>query len=576
MKTVLFLLVLMTCWTPALTQAQDAAFPLPAPLYLLTSQHQVLHVDPQTGEQTVITPEGQRVLDFDIAPDGEWIVYRTTDSMVIVSEMATGSGYVLEFDAAGPSTSGPAQTLAWSPDVTAIAYIVADGVRIAELGAGDYGAPVLSTIQGPWIEFYWADAGTIIASDLAGHTTRITGTRDHWTVEAVSGVDVRAQPPILSYLSAEGVWLDNQTLIPRTAGALAYAWGPPLPPVVDGLVMFDNVYYLAADAQGIAQVWQLPQTGDAPHPLTAESVDVTDYAISPDQREIAYIVADRLIITDLQGADRRSVATLQPGNNPPSLDWDHTGTRLAFHDGRGVWTVPADGSLPQRVLVTNQRPANSADTTNTTTYIDPRWSPNDMRLLVMTVYWENVGLSVIDVATGTITPLSGGVGFQSRWTGDNRVLTWNAQWGFTAPGLFLIDPAQPDADPVLVFASGITVTQRARGDWLVLLGSTGQVGPQYLHLVGAAALDGPFQPVAGNTAGGFAANPQISAPEDSGAILVAGLRGLTYTAQGQARGNLVIINMSTGESVQIQTNGSVWNVTWGQRKIQDVEPDSGD
>jgi hypothetical protein len=449
--------------------------------------------------------------------------------------------------------------------VTAIAYIVTDGVRIAELGAGDYGAPVLSTIQGPWIEFYWADAGTIIASDLAGKTTRISGTHDQWTVEAVSGVDVRAQPSILSYLTADGVWLDNQTLIPRTAGALAYTWGPPSPPVVDGLVMHDNLYYLAADAQGIAQVWQLPQTGDAPRPLTAESVDVAAYAISPDQREIAYIVADRLIVTDLQGADRRSVATLEPGTNPPSLDWDHTGTRLAFHDGRGVWTVPADGSLPQRVMVTNQRPANQADAVNVQLYIDPRWSPDDMHLLVGIAHWEGGGLGVIDVAAGSMTPLPGLAGGQGCWTDDGRVLVWEPYWGFVAPGLFVIDPANPNAELVPVLEPGtpvMNVTQGVRGDWIVLLGSSAQTGPQYLHLVGAAALDGPFKPVAGNTAGGFAGNPRLAVP-DSGAILVAGLRGMTYTDQGQARGDLVIINMSTGESVQIQTNGSVWNVTWG-------------
>ena len=28
--------------------------------------------------------------------------------------------------------------------------------------------------------------------------------------------------------------------------------------------------------------------------------------------------------------------------------------------------------------------------------------------------------------------------------------------------------------------------------------------------------------------------------------------------------DLVILDMSTGETVQIQTNGPVWNVTWGQ------------
>ncbi len=566
MKTVLILLVLMIGWTPvAIVHAQDAVFPLPAPLYLLTSEHQVLHVDPQTGEQTVISPGGQLVLDFDIAPDGEWIVYRTTESAVIVSEMATGSGYVLEFSAPGPTASGPAQTLAWSPDVTAIAYIVADGVRIAELGAADYGAPILSSIQGPWIEFYWADATTIIASDLAGKTTRISGTHAQWTVEAVSGVDVRAQPSIMSYLTAEGVWLDNQTVIPRTAGSLAYEWGPVPPPVVDGLVMHTNLYYLAADAQGIAQAWLLPQTGEAPRALTAENVDVIAYAIAPDQRAIAYVAADKLIITDLNGADRRLVATLQPGDIPPSLTWNQAGTQLAFHDGRGVWTVYADGSRPQRVLASNQRPVNPADAVNVELYIDPRWSPDDARLLVGIARWEGGGLGVIDVMAGGITPLPNLTGSRGRWTDDGRVLVWESFWGFVAPGLFVIDPAQPDAEPVAVLDPGtpvMNVTRRDRGDWFVLLGSTAQNGPQVLHVLGAAALNGPFQPVAGNLAGGFAGNPRLAVP-DSGAILVAGLRGMIYDNQGQARGSLVIVKLSTGESVLIRTNGPVWNVTWG-------------
>jgi hypothetical protein len=565
---ILACLVIGASMLTGLVQAQESVFPLPAPLYILTSEHQLLSVNRQTGEQALISPEGQRVADFDIAPDGWWYVYRTWENnAVIVSEMQTGMGYVLEFGDTPPSGSGPARTVAWSPDVAAIAYIVPDGVRVAELGADDYGSPLFSTIQGPWVELYWADAVTIIASDVTGQTTRISGTYDQWTVEQVTGVDVREQPPIPSYLTADGLVVDNQTVIPRTAGTLAFEWGVLPPPVVAGLVMHTDLYFLADDEKGTAQVWQLPRTGEPPHPLTAESVDVIAYALSPDRSEIAYVVADRLIVTDLNGADRRLVATLQPDGLSARVAWNPDGTQLAFHDGRGVWTVSADGSRPQRALIANQRSENPADAVNVQLYFDPRWSPDGTRLLVGIAYWESAGLGVVDVTTGNLTPLPGLTGSRGRWTGDERIVVWASQWGFEAPGLFLIEPAAPDAQPVDVLESGtpvVDVTQRAKGDWFALVASTTQIGPQYLRVLGAATLEGPFLPVAGNMVGGFADLPQLAVPEQSGAILVAGQRGLTYNDEGQASGDLIVLNLSTGETVQIQTSGPVWDIQWNR------------
>ncbi len=96
-RPLIFVLMLLILLVSGQALAQDSVFPLPAPLYILTSEHQILRVDPQTGEQTIVSPEGQRVLDFDIAPDGEWYAYRTEDGAVIISDMKTGSGYVVEF-----------------------------------------------------------------------------------------------------------------------------------------------------------------------------------------------------------------------------------------------------------------------------------------------------------------------------------------------------------------------------------------------------------------------------------------------------------------------------------------------
>lgn len=80
--------------------AQDASvFPLPADLYILTSEQRVLRIDAVTGEQTPVSPEGQPVAAFDIAPGGGWYAYRTLDTQaVIVSALSGLSGFVVEFD----------------------------------------------------------------------------------------------------------------------------------------------------------------------------------------------------------------------------------------------------------------------------------------------------------------------------------------------------------------------------------------------------------------------------------------------------------------------------------------------
>ncbi len=185
--------------------AQGDVFPLPAPLYILTSDHVVLRVDPVGGGQSVVSPVDQPVTDFDIAPDGSWYVYRSNaNNAVVVSSLAGVSGYVLEFDVSGPAQSSAAQTIAWSPDASRLAYIVPQGVRIAELGQGQYGEAVFSTIGGTFAELYWLDGQTIIASDANGSLTRISGTAGQWSLEAASGLPMRPQPVVPSYLTAAG------------------------------------------------------------------------------------------------------------------------------------------------------------------------------------------------------------------------------------------------------------------------------------------------------------------------------------------------------------------------------------
>lgn len=571
LPVVLLIVVTVLAAPLAPSRAQQAVFPLPAPLYILTSQHAVIRIDPATGGQTAVSSIDQPVADFDISPDGEWYLYRTTaNNAVVVSQFGTGNGYVVEFGESALPPSSAAQTIAWAPDASAMAYIVPEGVRIAQPGAGAFGELQLSTIQGPWIELYWVDPHTLIASDQAGQTTRISGSYEHWSVELVSGVPARPQPPVLSFLSAQGVMLGNNVAVPGTAGALAFDWGPFAPPVVASMSLPADLYFLAPDAAGVVQVWWLPRTNQPAYAVTAGSSPVTAYAIAADRDRIAYAAAGTLVTATLNGSERRELAQLESTDFPTrQIAWSPDGTLIAYPDSRGLWVVPADGGQPPRLVVSNV--LRTASPGETRVYSSPQWNPGGTRLLVVVGFYEGSLLGVVDVATGGITELKGASASNGLWTADGRVLAWSWSWGYQVPGLYLLDPAAPDAPAVVVLGPRypvVSVAQGPDGRWYALVSVVADVGPRFLRVWAADGPDGPFAPLYGDTAGGFVdASPQIAVPgpDQSGPVLVAGLRpAMVDTGQALFSGDLIVLDMQQGTVVQIQTSGGVLEVQWGR------------
>ncbi len=566
-------LILALLVAPALVQAQEGAFPLPAPLYILTSQQELIYIDPINGGQTVLSQPGQPVADFDIAPDGEWYVYRSPDNnAVIVARLDGGSGYVLEFLDAAPPASGPAQTIAWSPDAGRIAYLVSGDVRIAELGAGEYGTALFDTIQGAWVELYWEDATTLIVSDAAGKVTRISGARGQWSLVAASDAPARPQLPVPSYLSAQGVVREGNLVVPGTAGALAFDWGPLPPPLVDApgsaLALPTDLLYVAPDAGGTPQVWRIAQAGGASVTLTAEAAPVLRYDLAPGGEWIAYTTSEALIVARAGGGERRALATLQAGTWPARPAWSPDGTRLAYHDGRGLWVVPVDGSSPPRLIVQNTPFAENVAPVDVRVYFDPRWSADGRLLLAGIGYWEGTGVGIYDAQSGAELLQSGLPASASAWAGDGRVLTWGWFWGYAVPGLFVLDPAQgAQAVPTPLLPEGtpvLDVTADSGGVWYVLVTSTPEMGPQYLRALAAPALNGPYAPLAGG-AGGFASAPTLGVNIPGGPVLAAGLRNMTYDENGRPAGALILIDMRTGQTVQVRTFGPVSEVHWLRR-----------
>src|SRR5262245_35588225 len=99
--------------------AQDG-LNLPTELYVLGNNGQVQRYGLGAAGISTVTPESDFVVDFGVAPDGNWLAYRTEQSLTILN-MFTGESSVIENGAGVPSARGRGDTLAWSPSGDALA-----------------------------------------------------------------------------------------------------------------------------------------------------------------------------------------------------------------------------------------------------------------------------------------------------------------------------------------------------------------------------------------------------------------------------------------------------------------------
>jgi hypothetical protein len=104
------------------------------------------------------------------------------------------------------------------------------------------------------------------------------------------------------------------------------------------------------------------------------------------------------------------------------------------------------------------------------------------------------------------------------------------------------------------------------GGWYVLVSPNAGIGPQFLRVLRADSVGGPFAEAYGSTAGGFAEQPQLAPSTDPNLpTLAAGLRATRYTEDNRWVGeDLVVIDMTNGDTVRIHTSTPVQSVQWGR------------
>jgi WD40 repeat protein len=135
-----------------------AIWPLEADLYLLDENGHIWR-QPLFGNEDVaatIAPTEQVVLDFDIAPGGGWVMYRTAE-FVGVTSLDGRSGQVIAFEESASMPDQPGQTVSWSPDGSKMALATAAGFQVYIPGQGaEFGPLVFDTPEAQVADLGWS------------------------------------------------------------------------------------------------------------------------------------------------------------------------------------------------------------------------------------------------------------------------------------------------------------------------------------------------------------------------------------------------------------------------------------
>ncbi|MBC7811815.1 MAG: hypothetical protein H7175_11745, partial [Burkholderiales bacterium] len=149
------------------------------------------------------TPEDEFVLDFGVAPDGNWLAYRTQEALFI-TDLHSGYSTTLDTDADFPATRGEGDTVAWSPQGDAVAYTTLGGARVYFLSSP--GVNIVTFIielhEGPFSNLSWSPSGRYLAAEAADNV---------WWVYRRDGAALNLASAIPSALGA--TWLNGNELI---------------------------------------------------------------------------------------------------------------------------------------------------------------------------------------------------------------------------------------------------------------------------------------------------------------------------------------------------------------------------
>jgi WD40 repeat protein len=205
-----------------------------------------------------------------------------------------------------------------------------------------------------------------------------------------------------------------------------------------------EIYTIEADGSNLVQITQNEVDDDSP----AWSPDGTRLALRVDEVDPGASGDSNVVVTPVA---EPGVNVLGPGTNPV---WSPDGLLIAMTVADGgatrIWVQEPNGGGRRQVADVAVASAR------------PSWSPDGLRLVV-----SSSGLSIVDVASGSLTPLTSEPGSKPIWSVDGSIAF--ATTGSASPGVFVINADGSDlrrvsGDPGVVS----TMVWSPDGRWLLV------------------------------------------------------------------------------------------------------------
>jgi hypothetical protein len=623
--------------------AQDA-LNLPTELYILLNEGRVERYGLGNSGRAFVTPEDAFVLDFQVAPDGIWLAYRTQEGLFIddmYDERSTPRP-LAGADIGIPYARGRGETIAWTHDSTAIAYTTIDGGGVYFLEEGvtaPLDTPTLLDLQwspdGRYLavraeeDVWWIyrrdEKNMILTSAITSGTsatwldlTRLAFTPADGGLVLMDMADANAQTVLLPApqvyalpkrlddttllifaqtandtdagwrgrlqqisltvedinvmtlgefdVSLEGVrWAPSPQILTAFRGgvlalvdalsgqgftlpitsASAYGWGASYPPIVAEATLPQPATYLAPDATGITQVWQVDSDGSLPRTITPATANISAYAISPNGQNIAYVSGGSLwllALNDPEADSRRLVALGTNREVMPAFSPDNE--RIYYRDeqgaGSGIWVIPISGG-EATLFILDYDVAQHYNP-------QPSLSVSAMVVTVRSPETPRNGILLVDTTSGEQAFL--GNYTQAIWLDNSELLVEGflprSDMPFT--GLHIIDVNNLEEPPFTVFPllenMQVLDVQR-RSDALRIL-----LRPQSPGMVRVLDVprDGGTPALVDNI--GYLTQPRLANENDF-------IIGLTHSL-----GNLVAIDLAQDEKWRVPATNNVSQLKW--------------
>jgi hypothetical protein len=314
--------------------------------------------EPQRARPIAISDTKQTVIDFSIAPDGGWVVYRTFETLYMAQ---IGGDVRVELDKNVPPPSNltlSTVSLTWSPDSLGIAYLTPTGFKTLYPGKQTALAQ-----ERAYHDLRWSPGGTRLAAQA---------TDGSWTFFESAPGQLKALRT-LSLGRSEMAWLDENAVViaPITGGLSRFDPARPDSPAVwyIGDELFIRLQSARSEAPGEAFALHLDARTAGGSAITGNAVSIrTDGKWSPfgtvklDSRLewaagkwLVYVTSGTPILADRATGEEDSLPIREVGRlafgpaAPPSAFGISLDADLYFlaGDARGViqlWRLPANGS----------------------------------------------------------------------------------------------------------------------------------------------------------------------------------------------------------------------------------------